>query len=171
MYDLYKPFRNYMRTVQTVPSLLAVYALHQHLLHDTPLPDQLQPRDRFGLPIRVKENLFPWDLDVLAREVILNGDPAGKHSLQQWNAVAKAGNFIRGIDDGITRRRTKDYDIFRVMHRIIHFQFPWQLPAPQRDELLGIADEIEALRQEVARGNVRSSEPPAIDDHMEIAPQ
>lgn len=128
MYDLYKPFRNYMRTVQTVPSLLAIYALHRHLMDDEPLPRSLQPRDRFGLLIDVKKRLYPWDLDVLAREVILNGDPHGRRSFQDWNTVATAGNFIRSMDDGITARRGPDYDIFRVMHRIIHFQFPWQRP-------------------------------------------
>lgn len=128
MYDLYKPFRNYMRTVQTVPSLVAIYALHQHLVNDNPLPRGLQPRNKFGLPIRVADILFPWDLDVLVREVVLNGSPEGRTSFQNWNSIATAGNVIRRIDDGITGRRNENYDVFRVMHRIVHFQFPWQMP-------------------------------------------
>lgn len=127
MYDLYKPFRNYMRTVQTVPALLTVYKLHQHLLDGDPVPAQLQPT-RFGLPVPINKHLFPWDLDVFAREIILNGDPHGKNSFEDWNSVAVVGNFIRHLDDGITSRRDESYDVFRVMHRIVHFQFPWQRP-------------------------------------------
>lgn len=62
-------------------------------------------------------------------------------------------------------------DIDKLIELISAADFEDKLPAPQRDELLGIADAIEALRQDVARGNVRASEPPAIAEPTEMAAQ
>ncbi|MDW6020643.1 AAA family ATPase [Mesorhizobium sp. BAC0120] len=52
-------------------------------------------------------------------------------------------------------------DIDKLIELVNAPDFEARLPEPNRNELLGIADAIEALRQEISNNGVRVSEPPA----------
>jgi hypothetical protein len=83
--------------------------------------------DKPGSPVKLKDTLYPWDLELLAREMVLNATTAGDKSLGRWSDFARAINFIRDIDNEIAKR-SGDKQILRELHRIVHRQFPWQRP-------------------------------------------
>lgn len=126
MYDLYKPFRNYMRRFPLVESLQNIWLFAGHLSGQGPHVGPLQFQDRKGPPITLKDSIFPWDIELLAREIILHSPTKGDKSLSRWGDFSRAINFIRDIDNEITRRHGGKYDVLRDMHRIVHRQFPWQ---------------------------------------------
>jgi hypothetical protein len=74
-YDEYKPFRNYMRRFELLPSLVDVWRYSLHVVEGQPLPsDYAADRTAFK---PLKEDLYPWDLDILARERVLNAGARG----------------------------------------------------------------------------------------------
>jgi hypothetical protein len=98
LYDDYKPFRNYMRQFGTVPSLLDVWCYSLHIMEGKDLPSNYAVgADNSLKPL--KGHLFAWDLDILAREIVLNGSPEGPRSLRKWNDLAKAMNHIRHLEN------------------------------------------------------------------------
>jgi hypothetical protein len=52
---------------------------------------------------------------------------AGDKSLGRWEEFARAIDFIREIDNEISRRSGGE-EFLREIHRIVHRQFPWQRP-------------------------------------------
>ena len=49
--------------------------------------------------VRLKHNIWPWDLDILAREIVLNAGERGDRSLRRWKDLADAINHIRRVDE------------------------------------------------------------------------
>ena len=128
IYDSYKPFRNFLTQFELVGSLEVIWLYSQHLARKRPLPNG-GFRGPAGFPIRLEKNIFPWDLDVLSREIILNAGNVGRSNLGNWDDLAVAINHLRRLDDEISVRRNREgYDVLRDMHRIVHRQFPWQRP-------------------------------------------
>ena len=123
-YDEYKPFRNYMRRFDLVGSLVDVWCYSMHVVGNRPLPASYAVGKPFGT--NVKSNLWPWDLDILSREIVLNAGTRGDRSLRKWNDFANAINHIRRLDDGAYRVSGETADVLFELHRIAHRQFPWQ---------------------------------------------
>ena len=127
-YDEYKPFRNYMRRFDLVSSLIDVWAYSCHIIEKQPL----QTEYAVGLdPLKMgslKEHVHPWDLDILAREIILNAGSGRGYSLRWWNDLAAAINHLRHLD-GAAFLQSDDpqADVMIELHRIAHRQFPWQM--------------------------------------------
>src|SRR5258708_3140574 len=128
MHDLYRPFRNYMRRFPFADSMEKIWLFAGHLSGQEPQAGDLNFPDEAGWPATLRGTTFPWDLELLAREVILNSPTiGGDKGLGRWVDFARAINFIRQIDNGIAIRGGGD-EILRELHRIVHRQFPWQRP-------------------------------------------
>ena len=124
-YDEYKPFRNYMRRFQLLPSLVDVWRYSLHIMEGQPLPADYAVGMRSALMLKpLKEHVYPWDLDILAREVVLNACKRGDRSLKTWDHLAIAVNHVRRLDDVAY---TEHRDIILELHRKAHQQFPWQI--------------------------------------------
>lgn len=128
-FDLYKPFRNFIRQFPLEESLVVVWWYTQHVTEDLELPDNLTPRDPFGRLVDVKRFIHVWDLEILAKEVVLNAQPTGQRSFGTWNDLARAINWIRDLSAKMDPVDAPDYNVLREVLRIIHQQFPWQAPA------------------------------------------
>ena len=126
MYDLYKPFRNYMRRFPLAESLEKLWLFASHLSASGPHSGGLRFRDKPGLTF-LKDTVFPWDLELLAREIILHAGSTGDKSFSRWSDLARAINFIRDIENKIAERQELD-SILRDLNRLIHRQFPWRRP-------------------------------------------
>jgi hypothetical protein len=96
-YEEYKPFRYYMRRFSLVDSLIDIWRYSLHILDNTPLP----PDYAIGKPPleEIRENIWPWDLDILSREIVLNASTRGDRNLRRWNDIAGAINHIRRLDN------------------------------------------------------------------------
>jgi hypothetical protein len=76
----------------------------------------------------LEEHLYPWDLDILAKELVLNAGTGGDRSLKRWNDLAVAINHIRRLDDAAyTQGGGEHADVLLELHRIAHRQFPLQM--------------------------------------------
>lgn len=122
----YRPFRNYMRGFELVPSLIDVWQYSLHVMEDKPLSAGYA----IGIPTTqsVKELIYPWDLDLLVRELVLNASDYGQRSMKRWNDLAAAVDHIRRMDDiSFTIGENPSSDVMLELHRIAHRQFPWQI--------------------------------------------
>ena len=68
IYGDYKPFRNWLRRLDQLQSLIDIWCYSQHVMEGRPLPADYG----IGLPVLrfgpLKEHVYPWDLDVLTRK-------------------------------------------------------------------------------------------------------
>jgi hypothetical protein len=129
MYDNYKPFRNFIRQFPVGETLGQIWFLASHLSGGGQSSHLVSFPDRPGLPLKLNEMIYFWDLELLAREIVMNGSTTGSRSLALWRDFSRAINFIREIDNEVSRRWSREGTVLRELHRIIHRQFPWQRPA------------------------------------------
>jgi hypothetical protein len=127
MYDLYKPFRNRLRALSLMPSLMGVYRYAQFVQFDKPLPDPLK-YPNFGWTTPRQTGLHEWTLELIARELILNAPEVGPRAMTTWNEFAALANLVRDIEDQTWGRLPNgpaliEYEMVRTSHR----QFPWQV--------------------------------------------
>jgi len=123
-YKDYKPLRNYLQQFDLVSNLRIVWALSVHLAYGEPLPSNFLA----GMPWHLRDlkgHIYPWDLDVIARELILNAGSGGPNSLKRWNDLATVTNHLRRLDNLSTRFDGSAPNIMLELHRIGHRQFPW----------------------------------------------
>lgn len=124
LYPAYKPFRNYMRQFALGPSLQQLWGYFIYIAENR----ELHPALAAGKPpqLDLAAHLYPWDLEILVREVILNADTHGSDGLHQWNGLAAAVNHIRRIE-GVPYADGEDRaNIMVDLQRIAHRQFRWQ---------------------------------------------
>lgn len=124
LYPAYKPFRNYMRRFAMMPSLLQLWAYFLHVADG----DNLHPELVRSIPrtVNVREYLYPWDLEILVRETLLNAGERGRDDLGVWNNLARAVNHIRRLEDQPHKGDVDNAAIFTDLQRMAHRQFRWQ---------------------------------------------
>lgn len=124
MYHHYKPLRNFVAKLDRDTSLLQICQFYQNIASDIPIPMGFCRLNPKGLP-SVKHVIHAWELDILAREVILNCGSGGTKNLFVIKDFIAVVNLIRKMQDIQVHGRLEDM-IFQEMHRIIQQQFPWQ---------------------------------------------
>jgi len=123
--ESYAPFRDFVRGFDIVTSLIAIWELSLQIIEGKPLFDQWRRTVPFP---SFKDHIYPWDLDVLSREFILNASRGGRRSLRDWNDLATCVNYIRDLDGiAYTISRDGSPDVMFELHRIAQRQFPWQV--------------------------------------------
>lgn len=114
-------------------SLQAIWAYHQNITDDVPLPKASVFHDASGAQVPLKSHIFLWDLALLAREVVLTASSWGGESLESWNNLASVMNRVRGIENQISKLSSEaqgeNYDVLWDLFPLIHSQFEWQRPA------------------------------------------
>jgi len=125
MFNLYKPFRNRLRQYSITDSLKTVFHFLQWLDFDVTLPHQLAGPPMWNPKSRMRAGLVQWEFEILAREIVMNGDKYGKRVLSSWNDVSREINAIKAIENECWKGR-EDGDVLYELVRIAHRQFPWQ---------------------------------------------
>ena len=125
MFELYKPFRNRLRHVSIKHSLETVFYFMRWLDFDVSLPEHLSPPPFWSPRNRMLSGLLQWEFEVLAREIILNGDKYAERNISTWNDVSREINAVKAIENECWRER-QEGDILYELVRISHRQFPWQ---------------------------------------------
>jgi hypothetical protein len=120
---IFKPIRNLLRQYNQLSFLAAIYSLSNHLEWNEPLPQYLQQANPYGKQDKIRLGFFQWELDTLAREVLLHSQPTGGKEVR-WNDVRRALNELKRTENEAFRE--EDYDIFGELTRIAHRQFHWQ---------------------------------------------
>ena len=78
-YDHYKPLRNYTSQFPVMESLEVMRAYFQHLQFDQSMPRNIETGRTFQLgQNRIEKGIVEWELDILTKELILNGGNSGR---------------------------------------------------------------------------------------------
>lgn len=124
MYHQYKPLRNFVRKLDRNTALLQIFQFFQNIQYDKPLPPQFSRLHPRGLN-SLKEVVFQWELDVLAREVILHSSDDGSKNLFSIKDFIVVIALIRKIQDRQIDGKLPTM-IYQELHRLFQQQFPWQ---------------------------------------------
>lgn len=127
MYHYYKPLRNFMRQLNRTVALRQIYHFSQNIQYDKPLPAQFSRLSPKGIP-SIKDVVYQWELDILAREVILNAGNGGGKDLFNIVDFRIAIGHIRKLQDRQIEGRLQTM-IYQELHRLFQLQFPWQAKA------------------------------------------
>lgn len=115
-----------MRQFGRIESLIEIWCYSLNIINGSLLPSNYAI-GKPGLAIGpVSKHLHPWELDVLARELVLNGGTRGNRTLKQWDHLATAVNHIKRLDGASFTFHINTVDMMLELHRIAHRQFPWQ---------------------------------------------
>jgi hypothetical protein len=99
----------------------------QFLDFDVPLPDHIRPPPMVNLRNPLRYGIVQWELEILAREIVLNGEHHSKKNLERWGEVAREINSIKFIENNLWGlNENAQHDILHELVRISHRQFPWQ---------------------------------------------
>lgn len=122
IYQHYKPFRNILRKQHLEASLIDVWQLARYLSNnDAPSPG------RFGYNANsLRTLLYPWDLLLITRELILHASNRGKNRLDTMASLGPLVNAMRDASDAATRLKLDEEDVLIGIHRLAHQQFRFQ---------------------------------------------
>jgi len=133
LYSFYTPLRNHLRRANLESSLRAI---HGHIIHqqfNKPLPTYIRNlpfgyNDSRTFLDFIKFHLFPWDLEIITKELIINAPIAGgPKSLEDWNYLARGINKLKDLDGEIAKLYIDKEHVLLELHRIAHRQFKWQI--------------------------------------------
>lgn len=142
IYSTYTPLRNILFKQRLNESLLAIHSHIQFQQFKQPLPNYI-----VGEPVGYRQiksfkdqldfHLFPWDLAILCKEILLNSPRYGaSKNLLNWYYLSSAINKLKDIDGRIADQYMDKDNVLLEFFRISHRQFHWQrvptLEAPAR---------------------------------------
>lgn len=133
VFSVYTPFRNYIRKANLTTSLRAIHAHMQFMQFRKSLPAYI-----FNLPPGyancqkqldfIQFGLMPWELEILAKELIIHGAPVGSSkNLEDWNHLAEATNKLKFLENEMVKIYANEKNVLiEVTNRLPHRQFVWQ---------------------------------------------
>lgn len=132
IFSLYSPLRNYLGKQKLNESLLAIHAHIQFLQFHKPLPSYITgvPYGYRGI-VKFSDllnfHLFPWELSLICKEVLLNSEMYGaSHSLLEWNYLSGAVNKLKYLENETAKLYFSKENVLLELFRISHRQFKWQ---------------------------------------------
>lgn len=131
IYTAWKPIRNFLRRVDPKVSLEVIryYSLFSGTPGETPPPTPPYIEVHPQVMSRTNIGIFPWEMEVLAREVILSSNEdllAYKYDLRQWRYFGNLMTKLRQLDNKISAVGIGRDNVLLEMFRIGHRQFPHQ---------------------------------------------
>lgn len=131
IYEAYKPFRNKIRKTSVEDSLYVIWAYAQYMQLDSSIPSDIEVHPLCLSNQFAERGLYPWDLELLARETMLNGEVARfsrrKHdSLKSAPFFTKMLNQLRAIDGAVSREYINSDNILIEFSRLLYRQIQWQ---------------------------------------------
>jgi hypothetical protein len=100
----------------------------QHLAGNKELPKGFLPVHAYDLRRSLKNLVFPWDVEILCREFIVNAGRIEKKRLDNGTDLYKVINYIRHIENVASKETLEEEDVFLSLNRMLHKQVPWQKP-------------------------------------------
>ncbi len=130
IYDTWKPLQNYLGKVDAKEALevLRYYSLYPGN------PNELPPRPPDYIEVhpsifRQNNGVYPWDISVLAREVVLASEDTtlARYKLRQWKDFSKAMNYIKSVETAIVNSDIGAENVLRELFRLGHREFAHQM--------------------------------------------
>ncbi len=133
IFDQYKPFRNAVSTLAIEDSLHVIWAYSQYLqFKEFKFPANIQVDRRFLMLRPPQQWISEWHLEILAKEIILNGCQFAERgrTLRSWAILSNIINKLKDFEDAIPIHKSEDISGLIILNRIAHQQFLWQTDRP-----------------------------------------
>jgi hypothetical protein len=129
----YKPFRNQTALLEREESLGVIWAYCQYLqINQFQMPNDIEVLRAF-VDLKPRQQwIAEWQLEILAKEVILNSGAKGTKglTLRKWDTLAEYINSLKKFEDKIAAAFGSGQNILIELIRIAHQQFIWQGSPP-----------------------------------------
>ncbi len=133
VFQHYKPIRNKISLLAVEDALSVIWAYCQYLqLPEFQFPNEIEISPEY-LKLDVPQAwIAEWDLELLAKEVILNGNAVAikGRTLRAWKTLSELINSLKAFESKIYQSFGQSQDVLVELNRIIHRQFIWQSNAP-----------------------------------------
>ena len=126
--DLYEPLRQRCRRYPVLDSLAVIHAYMQYLQFKQPLSPQIEIDETVNKTKQPGKHFYEWELEMLAREIVINAPMQAAHSLSRWHEFSTTVNLLKEFENNISERTGPllEKNILLELYRIAHQQFPWQ---------------------------------------------
>jgi len=133
VFQEYKPIRNKISALSIEEALGTIWAYCQYLQIDNfRFPKEIEVSNEY-LKLDVPQQwISEWELEQLAKEVILNGQLVAKkdRALRTWKTLSEFINSLKGLENRIYKAFGSPQSVLVEMIRIAHRQFIWQANPP-----------------------------------------
>ena len=131
VYRLYKPLKNHLNKISIKNGLYVIWAYINFLQFNGKFPRDIEVsidflKNKENIPLR---GIFEWELALLAREVILNGQENpifAKKDFNKWTYFSSAINKLKSFENGTWSIFGATENITKEISRVAKRQFPWQ---------------------------------------------
>jgi hypothetical protein len=133
VFGRYKPFRNKVSLLWREDALKVIWAYCQYLqLPQFNFPPGIQVLNRFLRDPVPQRMISEWELELLAKEVILNSASYNTNgsTLREWKTLATMINMLKELENDIYGAYGSDRKILIELIRMAHRQFVWQSNPP-----------------------------------------
>jgi len=120
-------FYRHVRLFGLEDSLIDLWRYSLHIAENQTLPEEylIDRPETYTQPLT--DYVYPWELDILARELLLHARTCNFKSLRKWKDFSDCFNYLRRLDEAATSTIEVSFaDVMAELHRIVHRQFPWQ---------------------------------------------
>jgi hypothetical protein len=133
VFSAYKPLRNKIAKLGLEESLRAIWGYSQFLqIEQFSFPSDIEV-DRKFVEAKIPQALVSeWELELLAKEVILNSGPLTdkSFSLKRWKIFSEILNGVKSLEGQIYKSFGSTDNVLIEMIRIAHRQFQWRADPP-----------------------------------------
>jgi hypothetical protein len=139
VFAAYKPIRNKIALLSVEESLSVIWAYCQYLqIDDFRFPSEIEVYQPFLDADFPQQWISEWELELLAREVILNGNAVASkgRSLRTWKTLGELMNSFKGLENRIYGHFGSPQDVLVEVIRIAHRQFIWQGNPPNSASII-----------------------------------
>jgi hypothetical protein len=139
VFQEYKPIRNKIALLSIEEALSVIWAYCQHLqIDDFRFPKEIEVSDSY-LQLDVRQKwISEWELELLAKEVILNGKAVASkgRTLRAWKTLSELINSLKDLENRIYGKFGSPQDVLVELIRIAHRQFIWQANPPNSASII-----------------------------------
>lgn len=135
----YKPIRNKIALLAIEDALSVIWAYAQYLqVDDFHFPRAIEVLDRFLALDVPRQWISEWELELLAKEVILNSGTVSSKglSLRSWRTLSEYVNMLKDFENRIYGENKFQGSIFVELVRVAHRQFVWQGNPPNSASII-----------------------------------
>jgi len=133
VFQQYKPIRNKIALLGIEDALGVIWAYCQYLQIDAfRLPAEIEVLDAFLKDDFPQRFISEWELELLAKEVILNSNSVAAKGriLRAWKTLSEIINAIKNLENRIYGHFGSPESVLIELVRIAHRQFIWQANPP-----------------------------------------
>jgi hypothetical protein len=142
VFQEYKSIRNKINLLSIEEALGVIWAYGQYLQIDNfNFSKEIEVINEF-LQLDVPQRwVSEWELELLAKEVIINGRSAAKkgQALRKWKTLSDIINSIKGFEGRIYKTVGSPDNVLVELIRIVHRQFIWQANPPNSAAIIRLS--------------------------------